>query len=801
MSSDITEVELSPRTIQVQGNENYFSEDNPPDTVVVSQGENEQDIEEQPVSEVEKLSEKEIAVKIDYIRFGNGELSDSDIEAVYESKIPQLSDFSLNFKGMMRMLLVLLIYYGALIELVFALTLVINITLQPAYSLIYFLRFPEAENSGFFAVANGIGIIIIIIAIPQILSAAVSFTGAIWTKKGFERIFSVRLLSWLPPLAGRIVPQRVVEKGDSDYIGQWLVFIISVVYAFVACIIDSFTAILTHLLMGCVLTMCFLSVFFIVEYFLITYTNIVTINAVLVGFHVTENRSLVKKCIERKGLIFKLMMIKNEAFEEEEDIELGEVPAVDSGKKTKTKKPLAYRSRWKCMPRLVSFIIISPILAIFFICPFYVLFDIWSAPKNRKLRRSSIKSVVWFWFIMLMGLVYTAAVSFVFYVVFQKATKTTSLLVTVIAIWPCTPFIYSFLASSKRLMKETAKIGFFFGIIIGLAFLFFAVGAGTSHTNEYPELGNATLGAMNMRSHNLLDFSAWMASSPYPDLDLPGAGEWSATDAVSMPTAYPICGYTYYNMSVMDFLALSYIAYEPSLFVGYPPLQNDDWEVIGHGPEDYDGYFIDYYSPSRKLSIIALRGTNSNWDIIQDASIYGEAAVLEFVNTLFPFASILPERYQSFLVKSMSFVETIYGDDLNSYDAPIVNYYNNRTSVDIERTVFTGHSLAGGLAQLGAVKTDNKAIVFSSPGMLFTSTKFDVDFGDLESVTVNINPRADIVARVDHPAGCTQRIDCDASALSAVECHLLGNTMVTMGKACINSDILYFRDQTKTLSV
>jgi pimeloyl-ACP methyl ester carboxylesterase len=166
---------------------------------------------------------------------------------------------------------------------------------------------------------------------------------------------------------------------------------------------------------------------------------------------------------------------------------------------------------------------------------------------------------------------------------------------------------------------------------------------------------------------------------------------------------------------------------------------------------------------------------------------------------------------------------------------------NYRTPAEKVRTVVTGHSLGGGVAQVMATRHRLPAVVFSSPGISYVSQRFHVynavqeaslkerlkahfqqiyrrfshakqveikatpvakntlpaDFHGDYSLTgiqdalrqvITVAPQGDVVPQVDMAVGSVQRISCrdprSAAFGSAARCHRLEQTTCEIWRVC-----------------
>merc|ERR1712151_590086 len=77
-----------------------------------------------------------------------------------------------------------------------------------------------------------------------------------------------------------------------------------------------------------------------------------------------------------------------------------------------------------------------------------------------------------------------------------------------------------------------------------------------------------------------------------------------------------------------------------------------------------------------------------------------------------------------------------------------------------DHVIITGHSLGGGIAQSVANRIGIEAVVFSSPGIIYSATRFNLSLETAERGTVVVMPDSDMVSRIDLQAGAVQRVAC-----------------------------------------
>jgi len=132
------------------------------------------------------------------------------------------------------------------------------------------------------------------------------------------------------------------------------------------------------------------------------------------------------------------------------------------------------------------------------------------------------------------------------------------------------------------------------------------------------------------------------------------------------------------------------------------------------------------------------------------------------------------------------------------YDEPVYNYVQKNLSSSLRRsrvdgvankTVFViGHSLGGGIAEIVAAKFADQgysnvySFGLSSPGTVYSSSKFGFSVEALDKSSISVLPRRDPVSSVDRHGGVAQTIECDAAEM--VLCHLCTRSFCEIFQDC-----------------
>ncbi|CAK9042134.1 unnamed protein product [Durusdinium trenchii] len=189
------------------------------------------------------------------------------------------------------------------------------------------------------------------------------------------------------------------------------------------------------------------------------------------------------------------------------------------------------------------------------------------------------------------------------------------------------------------------------------------------------------------------------------------------------------------------------------------------------------------FSPTHGIGcgtrVFALKGTSSWRDVYADIKLFATIEVLQALSKIVPILSLLP----------VALVQGIVGYTGNadahvwkSLEDAIIASEKDRS----DATVLTGHSLGGCIAQIVAARQQLPALVFSSPGVLYSARRFQIVPESARHVVVVV-PDGDVIATVDEHAGVVQRIACfkkNGQAASTATCHRLRKTACEVWRAC-----------------
>jgi len=247
------------------------------------------------------------------------------------------------------------------------------------------------------------------------------------------------------------------------------------------------------------------------------------------------------------------------------------------------------------------------------------------------------------------------------------------------------------------------------------------------------------------------------------------------------------------SLNVMDMMFLAQAAYEMDYF--------NLTELIGEYFDDkfnitYRNFktptFFHMRSKVGLLDIVAIRGTKTVLDVIQDIGLFIEVVTFQTLGAIFPFLTYLPTTFIQDILYYCSLVEGLINADVRQgFDAPIQKYITDHIiSRNDNTTIFIlGHSLGGGIAEIVAAKlysvsTINVITSFGmcSPGVLYSAAKFGFTMDALDLTSQSLLPRRDLVSVIDMHGGNIQNVECYASQV--YQCHLVQTVLCELYHTC-----------------
>mmetsp|Transcript_8939 Transcript_8939/g.13795 ORF Transcript_8939/g.13795 Transcript_8939/m.13795 type:complete len:302 (+) Transcript_8939:1-906(+) len=267
---------------------------------------------------------------------------------------------------------------------------------------------------------------------------------------------------------------------------------------------------------------------------------------------------------------------------------------------------------------------------------------------------------------------------------------------------------------------------------------------------------------------------------------------------------YPICNVKFAGdyLNVLDLVYLTVASYYSDK--AHVRHLFDIWFANESTPLNDSGWLFNemHISPVRPsffhvphsngLDLVSVRGTYEMSDVLQDISLYTQVATLQTFSWVLPLTTILPVTFIRDFVRYSAIPEGMIDPTLRErYDQPIYDYVRTNMSEALknDKTVLIlGHSLGGGIAEIVAAKFADQgysnvySFGLSSPGTVYSSSKFGFSVEALDKTSISVLPRRDPVSAVDVHGGVAQVIECSAGEM--IMCHLAARSFCELFQEC-----------------
>ncbi|RLN50164.1 hypothetical protein BBJ29_008974 [Phytophthora kernoviae] len=249
---------------------------------------------------------------------------------------------------------------------------------------------------------------------------------------------------------------------------------------------------------------------------------------------------------------------------------------------------------------------------------------------------------------------------------------------------------------------------------------------------------------------------------------------------------YAACSVSYDGLSVLDLALMADAVYGTTTEIQKDAMENrfngtelEDWKYVARNNESTDGQnWMEVYFPAVNMTVIAVRGTASATDALEDMHFWFGICIMQAINVFVPFLKQLPRAFVVRLL-SMNLISAIMPSPVFT---DLLNHAVDTRARVGDNLVITGHSLGGAIAAMIGAKTKTNAVSFSGPGLLYSLGRFDISAQDVRDYVLTMKPRKDIVPRVDELGGLVQEIRCKRP--SPMGCHSTSTHLCELYFSC-----------------
>ncbi|KAJ3367296.1 hypothetical protein GGF31_007639 [Allomyces arbusculus] len=281
-------------------------------------------------------------------------------------------------------------------------------------------------------------------------------------------------------------------------------------------------------------------------------------------------------------------------------------------------------------------------------------------------------------------------------------------------------------------------------------------------------------------------------------------------DPTFTPTTmpYPYCTAKPYasRFRLVDMVTLAGAAYKPTVAAATAFIKTNsalaDVTVAFDNVDDPKGvrFWEFQFTKSPGVSVVAIRGTSSMEDVLQDLHLFSTPLVLQASSYFGTLVSLWPRTVVAQVVhwvaRYVAFSNFVYSQEVEARTARLVGQDVNITTTGVggnttmttvqRQVVLVGHSLGGAVAQVIGSRLGVPALGVSSPGLGFSYLNFGTTLEKLTEWGTNIVPFSDPVPMCDEQVSTVVHLPCYQSVPS--NCHKWRSTLRTLIDLCSGVD-------------